>query len=464
VPAAPRAGRPPIAGAALDAGYGALLLGVAPWAVARACRDSKARARWLAYFRDLPARFGRRARRAGTAPCVWVHGVSVGEVKAAARLVESIEARVPGVEIVITTTTDTGFRVAKERYPGRRVEFYPPDLSWIVRDALDRLRPDLVVLVESEVWPNFLSTVAARGIPVALVNGRISERSASRFRRAGRFVRPLLSSLATVCAQVETYAERFRSMGVAADRCFVTGNLKLDNVPLAEERARSERFARLFGDAASSPLLVAGATHPTEERDLGRIVQRVREAGIPLRAIVAPRHPGRAAAAQADLERGGLAVVRRSTLSWDGAGVPYGPVVLLDTVGELESVYSLADAVFVGGSLLRHGGHNMMEPASLGKPVVVGPHTFNFRGEVDLLMAARGIVTVGDADGLHDVLLRWLREPGEAAAVGRRGREAILASKGATGRTIDVLAPLLDALRDRGRGAPGAGRRRATRG
>jgi 3-deoxy-D-manno-octulosonic-acid transferase len=453
-PAARRArARPPLFGAALDAGYGALLLGAAPWAVARAATDSKARARWFAYLRDLPARFGTRARRPGTAPCVWVHGVSVGEVKAAARLVESIEARVPGVEVVVTATTDTGFRVAKERYPGRRVEFYPPDLSWIVRGALDRLRPDLVVLVESEVWPNFLASVAARGIPVALVNGRISERSAARFRRAGRVTRPLVASLATVCAQVEAYAERFRSMGVAPERLFVTGNLKLDNVPLAEERARSERFARLFGEAATSPLLVAGATHATEEREVGRIVRRLRDEGFPLRAVVAPRHPGRAAAAEADLRREGLAVVRRSALRPEGPPPARETVVLLDTVGELESVYSLADMVFVGGSLLRHGGHNMMEPASLGKPVVVGPHTFNFRGEVDLLLAADGIVMVADGAGLHATLRRWLGAPEEAAAVGRRGREAILASKGATARTVEVLAPLLDRLGRRGAGA-----------
>jgi 3-deoxy-D-manno-octulosonic-acid transferase len=349
--------------------------------------------------------------------------------------------------VVVTATTDTGFRVAKERYPGRRVEFYPPDLSWIVRGALDRLRPDLVVLVESEVWPKFLGAVAARGIPVALVNGRISERSASRFRRAARVTRPLVASLATVCAQVETYARRFRSMGVAPERCFVTGNLKLDNVPLASERARSERFAALFGEAATSPLLVAGATHPTEERDVGRIVRRLREAGVPLRAVVAPRHPGRAAAAEADLRHEGLDVVRRSTLVDGGPAPRAGPVILLDTVGELESVYSLADVVFVGGSLLRHGGHNMMEPASLGKPVAVGPHTFNFRGEVDLLLAADGIAMVEDADALFGVLSRWLAAPEEAAAVGRRAREAILASKGATARTVEVLAPLLDRLR-----------------
>ena len=204
-------------------------------------------------------------------------------MKAAARLVESVEAMVPGVEVVITVTTDTGHRVARERYPGRRVEFYPPDLSWIVRDALDRLRPDLVVLVESELWPNFLAAVAERGIPVALVNGRISARSASRFRAAGPLARPLMEALSSVCVQLPVYAERFRALGIPDDRIAVTGNLKLDNVPLLADRGRAEGFARLLGvegrAAGGRPLLVAGSTHKTEERAVGRLLWRLRDEG-----------------------------------------------------------------------------------------------------------------------------------------------------------------------------------------
>ncbi len=430
----------------VDAAYAAFLVALAPWAVGRILFDSKARSRWRAYLRDLPARFGPRKRREGMAPCVWVHGVSVGEVKAAARLVQSIEAEVPGVQALVTSTTDTGFRVAKERYPGRRVEFYPPDLSWIVHDALDRLRPGLVVLLESELWPNFLSSAAERGIPVALVNGRISERSIARFKTSGRLAASLASALSVVCAQLPAYADRFRALGVPAERVVVTGNMKLDNIPIAEDRGRVATYAALLGRDASAPLLVAGATHPREERAVARVVRRVREAGIPLRLVVAPRHPGRADDAEADVRREGLEVVRRTRLRPGDAPPPRATVVLLDTVGELEAVYSLADAVFVGGSLVPHGGQNMMEPASLGKPVLVGPHTFNFRGEVDLLVAARGLAQVEDEEALHAALLRFLRAPAEASAMGERGRAAILASKGATARTIEVLRPLLATL------------------
>lgn len=428
-----------------DAGYAALGVVLLPWAVGRAALNPKARARWTAYLRDVRARFGPRAPRTSAAPCVWVHGVSVGEVKAAARLVALLERRLPGVEVVVTTTTDTGHRVARERYPGRRVEFWPPDLSWVVRGALDRLRPDLVVLVESEFWPNFLAAARHRGIPAVLVNGRISERSAARFRRGGPLTRRLLGSIARLCVQLPVHAARFAALGLPADRIAVTGNLKFDNVPILVDRARAAGWAAMPGGGDGRPLLVAGSTHPPEERVLGEVVRRVRAAGVPLRAVVAPRHPARADAVEADLQRAGLAVVRRSRLA-PGATASPDAVVLLDTVGELESVYALADVVFVGGSLVRHGGQNVMEPASVGKPILVGPHTWNFRGEVDLLAAAGALRVVEDADALTAGVLALLADPAAAAARGAAGRAAILESKGATERTVAALEPWLAPL------------------
>ncbi|MBL9088343.1 MAG: 3-deoxy-D-manno-octulosonic acid transferase [Planctomycetia bacterium] len=437
-----------------DAGYAALGALLLPWAFGRTVANPKARARWTAYLRDVPARFGRRAPRRSTGPCVWVHGVSVGEVKAAARLVERIEQRVPGIEVVVTATTDTGYRVARERYPGHRVEFYPPDVSWIVRDALDRLRPDLVVLVESEFWPNFLTAVSHRGIPTVLVNGRISERSASRFRRGGRLTRGLLSAIARFCVQLPVHADRFTSLGLPADHVVVTGNLKFDNVPILADRRRSDAYANLLGVTDGRPLFVAGSTHPPEERWMGQVVRRVRAGGVPLRAVVAPRHPARADAVEADLRREGVDVVRRSRLVEGGAKASGDAVVLLDTVGELEAVYALADVVYVGGSLVRHGGQNVMEPASVGKPILVGPHTWNFRGEVDLLAASGALEVVSDVDALVAGVLRALGDPAAARARGERGREAILESKGATERTLAALEPWLAPLAAR---APGAG-------
>jgi 3-deoxy-D-manno-octulosonic-acid transferase len=442
----PRRGRVPprLLRAALDAAYGAIVVGLAPYAVVRAVRDAKTRARWRAWLRDVAARFRRRAPRRRGRPCVWVHGVSVGEVKAAAQLVSRIEGAYPAVEVVVSVSTATGRRVAEERYPRHRIDFYPPDLSWVVADALDKVRPGLVVLVESGFWPNLLSAARERGVPVVVVNGRISERSRSRFRRLGVAARWMLCSVERFCVQLPAYGERFASLGVPPARIAVTGNMKLDNIPLAREDRRTELFARLLR-TDDRPLLVAGSTHPTEERAIARVHRRLAAEGLRARLAVVPRHPERRDAAEAEIRAEGLAVVRRSACA---GGTAPGPddVLLLDTVGELEALYAVADLVFVGGTLVPHGGQNMMEPASLGRPVVVGPHLHNFRGDVELLRQADGLVVAADEAGVEATLRAWLREPAAARAVGDRARAAILASKGATERTFQVLRPLLDAV------------------
>lgn len=429
---------------ATDALYGALSVVLAPYAVVRVLVDPKTRSRWRAYARDVGMRFGRRRTRAGRRPSVWIHGVSVGEVKAAAHLVTRLEAGWPALEVVISVTTDTGRRVAAELYPRHRVEFYPPDLSWVVSDALDALRPDLVVLVESEFWPNFLLTTHERGIPVALVNGRLSAASAQRFGRARRLAGPLLATIEAVCVQVPEYAQRFLALGIAPGRVHVTGNMKLDNIPLRREGPRDLSFRDLLALPAGRPVLVGGSTHPREEAALARIAARLAASGTPVALVLAPRHPGRADDAERDVRAAGLEVVRRSRLP-AGAPVPPDAVRLLDSVGELEQAYALADAVFVGGTLVRHGGQNMMEPASQGRPVVVGPYVHNFRGEVDLLLAADGLVQVPDEAGVEAVLRRWLADPAAARALGERGRQVLEGNKGATERTLEVLRPLLDA-------------------
>jgi 3-deoxy-D-manno-octulosonic-acid transferase len=392
---------------------------------------------------------------------VWVHGVSVGEVKAASRFVRLLEQQWPGLEVVITVSTDTGRRVALEQYPGHRVDFYPPDLSWIARGAFDAVRPDLVILVESDLWPNFLSLARERGVPVALVNGRISRGSARRYEALGRLANPVLGALSVVCAQIPLYAERFLALGLPRDAVQVTGNMKFDNVPSATEGPLHAEFRRLLGAGDGVPLLTAGSTHPGEERALAAIRRSLAARGRPFRLVVAPRHPARAEAVTAQLEREGHAVVRRSALSGAGEPPPPDRVVLLDTVGELETVYSLSSLVFVGGTLVPHGGQNVMEPASLGCPVVVGPHLANFRGEIEMLRHADGIAVVPDAAGVEATVLAWLERPEEARALGARARQAILASKGATERTLEVLRPWLDeALR----GVRGEARPRRRRG
>ncbi len=439
----------------MDAAYLALASALPLYALARLLADAKTRSRWLAYLKDIPARFGTRARRARRRPCVWIHGVSVGEVKAAARLVERIEETLPGVEVVISVTTDTGSRVARKRYPGHRVEFYPPDLSWIVRDAVDAIAPDLVILVESEFWPNFLWTARERGIPVALVNGRLSARSARRFARLKPWGPALLAGLEAVCVQVPAYAERFVALGVEPGRVRVTGNMKFDNIPIQPDDERREWFAGLLGVEGGPPLLVAGSTHPGEERLLAGLHRRLWARGLPLRLVLVPRHPGRVEHVEADVRREGGRARRRSRLP-EGAPLAPDEIVILDSVGELEVVYALSDLVFVGGTLVPHGGQNVMEPASLGKPVVIGPEAWNFRGEVDLLAQAGGIVSAAGIEAVEATVAAWLLDPQAARAVGQRAQQAIDGSKGATEATLDHLEPLLRRLATGAR-VPGAG-------
>lgn len=439
----------------MNALYGALTVVLTPYSIARIAGDHKTRSRWKAYAKDLPERYHRRRPRTGNRPCVWVHGVSVGEIKSVAQLVEAIEAAYPEVEVILSVSTDTGRRVAEERYGNRRVEFYPPDLSWIVEDALDALRPDLVILVESGFWPTFISMAQERGAPVVVVNGRMSERSAGRFGMVRSLVRPILGNFSEVCVQLDTYATRFRTLGVDPAHLHVTGNMKFDNIPIQTASDRYEAFGRLLGEGGGLPLLVAGSTHPDEERTLVRMKRRLDADGLACRLLLVPRHPARADHVESQVRREGYEVIRRSAL--DGTNPPSPEtVVLLDTVGELEAAYTQADLVFVGGTLVKHGGQNMMEPASLGCPVVVGPYVSNFRGEVDMLLKADGLVLADDAAGVEATLARWLGDPEEAQALGRCAREAIVASKGATERTFNVLRPLLEKIVSRSEVAPSA--------
>jgi 3-deoxy-D-manno-octulosonic-acid transferase len=226
----------------MDALYAVLVVVLLPYAAFRFATDAKTRSRWRAYGRDLPARYARRRRRGGPRPAVWVHGVSVGEIKAVQHLVGAIERGWPSLEVLLSTSTDTGRRVALERYAGRRIEFYPPDLSWVVRDAFDALRPDLIVLVESGFWPTFLGTAHERGIPVVVVNGRMSARSAGRYAFVRAGLRQVLGTLAEACVQLDAYGERFRELGVPAERVHRVGNMKLDNLPSGAEDPRREAF------------------------------------------------------------------------------------------------------------------------------------------------------------------------------------------------------------------------------
>jgi 3-deoxy-D-manno-octulosonic-acid transferase len=368
---------------------------------------------------------------------IWLHAVSVGEVLAATRLVRELEIALPEHPIIVSTTTRTGQALARERFDANRVFYCPLDLPWAVRAYLNALQPRMLILAETEFWPNLLSACHRRGIPVAVVNARISDRSWPRYRRLRLLWKPFLSRLSRVLAQTETDAERLLELGCRA--VSVSGNLKFD-VRIAAE-AEATRLLRAA--SAGLQLIVAGSTLDGEESALLTAWPQVLAAAPQSALLLAPRHPERFAAVAALLQRSGFSWSRRS--QWPENELPAlqpGGIVLLDTIGELASVYSLASVAFVGGSLIPAGGHNPLEPAQFSVPIVMGPHTNNFRAMVDDLLAHQALRVAG-AETLAQTLRDLLQNREEAAQMGRRARAVFDQQAGATRRSIEALMELL---------------------
>jgi 3-deoxy-D-manno-octulosonic-acid transferase len=373
----------------------------------------------------------------GGRPLIWVHAVSVGEVLAVARLVKTLDAALPEYSVAISTTTRTGQALARERFGANRVFYCPLDLPWVVRAYLNALKPRMLVLAETEFWPNLLNGCFRRGIPVAVVNARISDRSWPRYKMLRRLWKPLLGRLGSVLAQSETDAERLIAIGCAPQRVVVAGNLKFD--VRAAEGAEATRL--LKASAASLRFVVAGSTLEGEEAALVEAWPKLLHVDAQLAMVVAPRHPERFAAVAALLEKSGNAWVRRSKLE-PAEPLKPGEIVLLDTIGELASVYSLASVAFVGGSLVRAGGHNPLEPAQFGVPIVMGPHYANFVAITDSLRA-HDALRIAAKEELAAAMLELLRDRVAAEAMGARAREVFERQAGATERCVAALRALL---------------------
>jgi len=372
---------------------------------------------------------------------IWIHAVSVGEVLAARPLVPLLRERFPSLKVFLSTTTVTGHAVASRGVRDLDGLFIAPfDWRGPVRKALSVLNPALLVLVETELWPNLIHEARCHGARVALVNGRISPRSFGRYRLIRRFLRPVLSDIDLFLMQGDAHAERIREMGAPAERVRVTGNLKFDAV---EAGRQSDRLARLLrgGLSRGRPLWVAGSTVSGEEelvlQAFHRVRQRVPEAAL----LIAPRHPERFEAVAPLVEAAGFRCLRRTTLEpgvWRD-----GEVLLLDTLGELAQVYSLATVVFVGGSLVPSGGHNILEPAFAGRPVIVGPHMENFHEIRELFRAEQALVEVRGADELGREVAELMTDEARRRRLGERARALVDRNRGALGRTVDSLAGLV---------------------
>jgi 3-deoxy-D-manno-octulosonic-acid transferase len=407
-------------------------------------------------------RLGFVPRRQDRRPCIWIHAVSLGEINATPSLVSEIEKRLPGYDIVISTTTDTGHAAARKRYVRRLVFRYPLDFSFIVRRVMNRIRPSAIVLLELETWPNLLALARRRGIPVGIANGRVTEeRSMRRFRRPviRGLARRMFADLAWIGAQDETYAARFAELGASRERIAVTGSLKYDTAVIADRVAGDEALALALGLDCGKPLWVAGSTGPGEEEMVLRAFAGLRGEFPDLQLAIIPRKPERFEEAARLIAAQGCRCVRRSerpdasggdgTARANDAGQPTtgtpaaradaATVFLGDTMGELRKFYALADVVFVGRSLAPMGGSDLMEVAGLGRAMCFGPHVENFADVAGQLTAAGGAVQLAGEADLTPTVRRLLARPEEARRMGGLAQEVVRRNTGATRRTIDLL-------------------------
>ncbi|MGA8440579.1 MAG: 3-deoxy-D-manno-octulosonic acid transferase [Candidatus Sulfotelmatobacter sp.] len=384
---------------------------------------------------QVPSRLQSPERRD---PTIWVHAVSVGEVLAVAGLVEEWQHRFPRHRIFVSTTTDTGQRLARKRFGEANVFYFPMDFAFAVRPYLRSLHPQLVIIAETEFWPNFLRLADASGARIAIVNARISDRSWPRYRRFRGLLRKVLANVDLFLAQTEEDATRLRDIGAGTQRVRVTGNLKFD-IPVPAPPAIVESVRKSIRASAAGPVLVCGSTVEGEERLLLKAFENVLVPHPGAGMILAPRHPERFPSVAELLEQMSIRFWRRSL--WNGEPLN-GGVLLLDTIGELAALYALADIAFVGGSLVPRGGHNIIEPAQHGVATVVGNHTENFRDMVKLFQCREAVRVVGPAE-LPLVFLELLANDAERGALGRRAAETLRSQIGATARTVDELQRMM---------------------
>jgi len=366
---------------------------------------------------------------------VWVHGASVGEILAASRLVDRLHRG--GRAVVSSTVTLAGREVMRRARPEIPCHLAPIDHPWCVESALGRVHPAALVLIETELWPSWLAAAERRHIPVALVSGRVSDHSYPRYQRLQRIIGPALRRIAAIGARTAADAERFEALGAPRQRIRVTGDLKLE--PAEEPAALPADLARVL---AGTPLFVAGSTHPGEEQAALSALARCERERLPAALVLAPRHLERTAEVVRLVRAGGRSVRRRSALGTEPLRA--GEVLVLDSVGELAPVYARAQVAFVGGTLAPIGGHNLLEPVFVGRPVLFGPHTGNARQAVEILEASGAGLAVADADALAEALVARLRDPEDARRRGEEGQRALALHRGSAERAARLIEALLE--------------------
>jgi 3-deoxy-D-manno-octulosonic-acid transferase len=410
-----------------------LLLSLPYWLLESA-RHGKYRAGLAERLGKVP----RRLCRDPHLPAIWVHAVSVGEVIAITGLIFELRGRFPQHRTVVSTTTATGQKIARERFGEDSVFYFPLDLPFAIRPYLRWLRPELIVLAETEFWPNFLRLAHHSGAKIAVVNARISDRSLPGYKRFRGIMTRILKDVDLFLAQTEQDASRLQDIGAPPERIDVSGNLKFD-APIPAPLVIVDNLRLAFEGANAGPVLVCGSTMDGEESLLLQAFENIL-AGYPRAVVIlAPRHPERFTEVAELLGKLHVRFWRRS--EWKGEPISSG-VLLLDSIGELAALYALADVAFVGGSLVPRGGHNIIEPAQYGVPIVVGNHTENFRDIAGLFQSRNAVRIVGPAE-LPLVFMELLSNDAERVALGRRAAETLRSQMGATHRTIEALRRLL---------------------
>ena len=425
--------------ALLDIFYLLAAIITSPVWLTRMLRDGK-------YRKDIKQRFGLVPKLYGLQPTIWIHGVSVGEINASRELVNQLHSQLPDFRIVISSTTDTGLSAAQKYFaPDHKVFRYPFDISFSVKSALKRIKPRIVIFMEGDIWPNFINQCKRMGIDTVIVNGRIGPRKGlPRYRLIRPLAARLFNSLTAICLQHEKYAEMFKSLGVQEDKLYVTGMMKYDTAQIASSIPNQDALAEAMGITPDDKLLVAGGTGKGEEIFILQAYKTVLEHFSGVKLAIVPRKPEQFEKVAQKILANGFNLIRRSE-NPDGSHASKNlkdAILLGDTIGDLRKFYSLSYAVFIGRSLVPEGGSDMIEAAALAKPVVFGPHTFNFP-QADSMVEAGAARRVKNADELAKIWCDWLKNPDEAARIGQKAQQFVQSQQGATKRNVEIICKIL---------------------
>jgi 3-deoxy-D-manno-octulosonic-acid transferase len=430
--------------------YLAAILVAFPWLLYQRLRHGKYREGWQAKL------LGVVPDRKGNRPCAWFHAVSVGEVILLEPILNRWRQRHPDWDCVISTTTQTGYALAKKKYAATLTTRYSPltifycplDFTWAVRRAIHRIRPNLLVLTELELWPNLIAAAKRHGAKVAVINGRLSEKSFRGYRRFGRLIASLLRSIDLLAVQNEEYKERFLALGAAPAAVTISGSIKFDGARTERHNEQTQALASLAGIEPDDIVFLAGSTQEPEEELALNVYRRLAHEFPKLRLILVPRHPERFNDVAALLNGSGACWQQRSTLSTGHRPLATGSrprILLIDAVGELAAWWGTAQIAFVGGSLTRRGGQNMIEPAAYGAAVCFGPNTWNFSDVVQLLLSHQAAAVVHNEAELEAFVRRCVMERGFASSLGSQAKDLVLKQQGAANRTVELLNGLIEA-------------------